>query len=177
MSKTARLALSVSLFLAVTSAQAVDGYTVELGHGDDSTELLRVHAKWNWDKRWFESGNWHLTGYWEATLGHMWGDGGGARKLWDVGLTPVFRLQSNGSRTGPYVEGAIGAHFLSGARINHKRQFGTSFNFGDHLGFGYVFGQRGQYDLGYRLQHMSNSGLKKPNDGINFHEVRLTYNY
>ncbi|HNQ04209.1 MAG TPA: acyloxyacyl hydrolase [Thiobacillaceae bacterium] len=177
MIRTTLLALPAALFLAASTVQAADGYGIELGHGDDSTELLRLHARWDWDKRWFEAGNWHLTGYWEAGLGHMWGEGAGARDLWDLGITPVFRLQPNDGRNGLYLEGAVGLHFLSHTRVNRKRQLGSSFNFGDHLGFGLTFGDRGQYDLGYRLQHLSNGGLKKPNDGINFHEIRLTYRY
>jgi hypothetical protein len=31
---------------------------------------------------------------------------------------------------------AIGAHFLSETRINNRRDFGGSFNFADHIGFG-----------------------------------------
>jgi len=177
MTKTALLALPAALILYVSSAYAADGYTIELGRGSDSTELVRLHAKWNWNRKWFEAGDWHLTGYWEASLGHWSGDGAGAETLWDVGITPVFRLQPNSGKTGLYLEGAVGAHLLSENRINNSRAFGSSFNFGSHIGFGATFGDRGQYDLGYRLQHLSNAGLKDPNDGINFHQARFTYNY
>ena len=177
MIRSTLLALPVALLFATAPASAADGYTIEWGHGDDSTELVRLHAKWNWGKKWFEAGNWHLGGYWEASLGHWSGDGAGAKDLWDIGLTPVFRLQPNGSKTGMYLEGGIGAHLLSATRINNRRVFGSSFNFGDHIGVGATFGDRGQYDLGYRLQHLSNGGIKDPNDGINFHQVRFTYNY
>ena len=177
MNRLALLALPVALVFAAGPARAVDAYTIELGQGDNTTDLARLHAKWNWEKRWFEHESWHLGGYWEATLGYWRGSGAGARNLWDVGITPVFRLQPNDPRGGLYVEGAIGAHLLSATRINDHRVFGSSFNFGDHVGFGYTFGTRGQYDLGYRFQHLSNGGIKSPNDGINFHEVRLSYTY
>ncbi|MEW6677351.1 MAG: acyloxyacyl hydrolase [Pseudomonadota bacterium] len=175
--RTALYALPVALVLVASPVAAVDAYTIELGSGDNSTDLVRVHAKWNWDKKWFEAGNWHLTGYWEATLGRWSGGGSGAKDLWDVGITPVFRLQPNGSKTGLYLEGGIGAHLLSGTRINDSRAFGSSFQFGDHVGLGATFGDRGQYDLGYRFQHLSNASIKQPNDGINFHQVRFTYSY
>jgi lipid A 3-O-deacylase len=177
MNRSALLALPIALLLAAGPARAVDAYAIELGQGDNTTDLVRLHAKWNWDRKWFEAGSWHLGGYWEATLGHWRGSGAGARNLWEVGLTPVFRLQPNGGRSGLYVEGAIGAHLLSASRINDHRIFGSSFNFGDHIGFGATFGARGQYDLGYRFQHISNGGIKSPNDGINFHEVRFSYTY
>lgn len=173
------LALLIMVFTpAIATADKMpDGFGLELGHGDDSTEETRVHAKWNWDKKWFTDGAWYLTGYWEASLGRWQGSGDGARDLWDIGITPVFRMQRHGSRSGLYLEGAIGAHLLSATRINDHRIFGSSFNFGDHVGFGATFGEKGRYDLGYRLQHLSNADIKKPNDGINFHQLRFTYNY
>jgi hypothetical protein len=172
-----RLTLLALLF-AAQAATAADGYTLVLGHDpDDDTDMAALQAKWNWDRKWFEAGDWHVAGYWEATLGHWRGDGAGARNLWDVGLTPVFRLQPNGGKTGLYLEAGIGAHVLSATRINNNRRFGGSLSFGEHIGFGATFGERGQYDLGYRFQHLSNADLADPNDGINFHQVRFTYNY
>ena len=177
MKKSYLLALPLALMLAMPPAYAVDGFSVELGRGDNSTDLARVNAKWDWDRKWFEAGNWHLAGYWEATLGHWRGDGAGARNLWEIGFTPVFRLQPNGRKTGMYLEGGVGVHLLSGGRINDSRVFGSKFNFGSHLGFGATFGDHGQYDLGYRIQHVSNADIKQPNDGIDFHLVHFGYHY
>jgi len=33
----------------------------------------------------------------------------------------------------------------------------------------------GAYDLSYRFQRISNGNIKHPNDGINFHQIRLQY--
>ena len=76
--------------------------------------------------------------------------------------------QSRGNPTGWYAEAGIGAHLLSETQINDHRRFSTAFQFGDHVGVGLRFGQRGEYDLGYRFQHLSNADIKKANDGINF---------
>lgn len=156
-------------------AYAVNGSSIEVGSGDDSTKQVRVGLRWNWDKRWSIGQSWNATGFWEANLGYWDGDGAGAKSLWDIGITPVFRLSPNGSNF--FLEGAIGAHFLSETRINNRRIFGSSFNFGDHIGFGWTFGEKNRYEIGYRLQHLSNAGLSDPNDGINFHQIRFGYNY
>lgn len=163
--------------LAATAGNVPDGFGLEIGRGSDSTEEVRIHAKWKWDTKWFADGAWHLTGYWEASLGRWQGDGDGSETLWDAGITPVFRVQPNGGSSGFYLEGAVGAHWLSASRINSHRDFGSHFNFGDHVGFGATFGAKGGYDLGYRWQHLSNADIKMPNNGIDFHQVRLTYNY
>jgi len=39
------------------------------------------------------------------------------------------------------------------------------------------FGRHGQYELGYRYQHISNAGIKRPNDGLNLHMLRLGYSF
>jgi hypothetical protein len=66
---------------------------------------------------------------------------------------------------------------LSATSLNSQRQFGSSFQFGDHVGAGVRFGEKGQYDLGYRYQHFSNAGIKGPNQGINYNELRLQYHF
>ena len=51
----------------------------------------------------------------------------------------------------------------------------TAFEFADHIGVGYVFNNN--FDLGLRLQHYSNAGIKKPNSGENFVVLRGAYRF
>lgn len=174
--------ISIALILGLLSfnAAAVDAMTIELGAGDESTSRVGIAAKWDWESRWFTAGDWHLGGYWEANISHWDGDDGktGNDTITEIGITPVFRWQQNepSADFAPYAEIGIGAHLLSRTQIGDKR-LSTSFQFGDHLGFGTRLGDKGQFDLGYRFQHYSNAGIKKPNPGINFHLLRLSYSY
>ena len=68
-------------------------------------------------------------------------------------------------------------HFLSATSVSPQRQFGSSFQFGDHVGAGVRFGEKSKYEIGYRYQHFSNAGIKGPNQGINFNELRLQYHF
>jgi len=45
------------------------------------------------------------------------------------------------------------------------------------LGFGLGFGEKGQYELSYRYQHISNGDIKTPNNGMNLHLLRLGYSF
>jgi len=164
------------LALAAIPAAAVDGVAVEAGRGD-GTDMGRVAIQWDWSQRWFQGGEWHVGGYWDLGVGYWRQDAlpGQNGDIGEIGFTPVFRLQRN-DLAGPYAEAAIGFHLLSKTQIGDKR-FSTAFQFGDHVGFGYRFGVRSAWDLGYRLQHLSNGSIKKPNDGINFHQVRLQYHF
>jgi hypothetical protein len=159
-------ACTLLLFLA-TPAHALDSLAVELGRGDDDLTLLRVAAQWRWDWR-LASGGWHLGGYWEVSAG---GWRGGNHDVYDIGVTPVFRFQR--SEGGPYVEAAIGARVVSDRHVTRRDTFSTRYQFADHIGLGTRFGERNRYDLGLRLQHMSNGGIREPNPGINFLMLRL----
>lgn len=157
-------------------AHAVSGVSLEGGRGD-GTDMGRIGVQWDWNKRWFQGRNWHLGGYWDLALGHWRRSSppGFNEDITEIGLTPVFRLQQN-DRKGLYFEGAIGFHLLSKTSLGDKR-FSTKFQFGDHLGAGFRFGARGEFDLGYRFQHLSNGGIKRPNNGIDFHQIRFQYNF
>jgi hypothetical protein len=156
---------AAALFACALPAHAIDGVSVELGRGTRDIQLWRVGAQWNQHPEWLAGSRWRL--YWDLSLGGWHGDTG---TVHDVGLTPVFRYAP--AARGAYLEGAIGFHLLSDSHINSDLGFSTRFQFGDHVGAGYRFER---YDLSGRLQHLSNGGMRNPNPGINFLELRLQY--
>jgi hypothetical protein len=170
-------ALIAGLAAGSADAAAIDGIAVEAGNGD-GTDMGRVSVQSDWQRQWFRGRDMHVGGYWDFSLG-QWHHGnvatGQNANITDLGVTPVFRLEGN-SRTGPYAEAAIGFHLLSRTQLGDKR-FSTAFQFGDHLGLGYRFGVHGAFDISYRYQHLSNGGIKEPNQGINFNQVRLQYHF
>ena len=177
------LVVVVSLLLLVPTARAVDSMSFVLGTSDSSNasvDMVRIGVQWNWSKRWAIGQNWHIGGYWDLDFGYWSNDS--PRKtnngMNDVGFTPTFRLQQTSmGAISPYLEGAIGFHLLSETSVSEKRRFSTTFQFGDHLGVGVRFGYRHAMDLGYRYQHLSNAGIKHPNNGIEFHQVRFQYHF
>ncbi len=163
-------ALALALALPI-SANAVDGFSVEAGSGD-GVDMARVGVQWDWQKTWLQRGDWHLGGYWDLQLGRW----NGASHITDLGLTPTFRWE-NDSRRGGYLEAAIGFHYLSSRNVTSAKQLGSNFEFGDHVGAGYRFGEKGAYDVSLRFQHLSNAGIKHPNPGINFTQLRFQYHF
>ncbi len=169
------------LAFAPRPALAIDGIALAIGQDDGANAnvtLLRVGAQWTWEKRWFEHGNWHLGGYWDLQADYWDNDSRNATNsdLWDVAITPMFRVQQNSrSAFSPYGEIGVGAHLLSQTSVSTQRHFTTSFQFGSQAGVGARFGPKNAFDLGYRFQHISNAGIKEPNNGINFHVLRLGY--
>jgi lipid A 3-O-deacylase len=149
----------------------VNGISAEAGSGNGA-EMWRIGVQHDWQSKWLQRGNWHMGGYWDLQAGRWSGDA--KRTITDVGLTPVFRYQQTvPSSISPYVEGAIGFHLIEPVRMDEHRGFSSAFQFGDHVGVGARFGEHGRYDLGLRFQHLSNAGIKKPNNGINFTQLRF----
>jgi lipid A 3-O-deacylase len=158
------LAAAAAFFAASPASHAIDGLSAEGGFGDGRTTVARFGAHWNWQKKWFTQNRWQLGGYWEAQAG-AWDNRSGAGTLADLSITPVFRLTAADSPW--YFEGAIGFHWLSDYPSRGGSSFSSKFQFGDHLGVGMRFGERKQHDIGLRVQHLSNAGIKNPNPGIN----------
>ncbi|WP_310566122.1 acyloxyacyl hydrolase [Hydrogenophaga sp.] len=174
-----KIGLLICMLLFSGSVSAVDGVSVEHGNGD-LADMVRVGALWNWNKQWSTEGDWLVTGFWEVSLGTWRGNSaaGNSQTIGEVGITPVFRLQQrNLSGLAPYAEGAFSFYLISPTFINANRKFGSSLQFSEHIGFGARFGDHHEFDLGYSFQHISNGGIKKPNHGINFREVRFAYHF
>jgi len=168
--------------VASGSAIGVDGVSIQGGVGTGSSEgsdtrMVRAGLQWDWKQRWFQGKEWHVGGFWDVGVGYWERDAtpGQNGDLYEIGVTPVFRLQKN-QLEGPYVEAGVGAHLLSQTSLGDKR-YSTSFQFGSHLGIGYRFGARQAFDVSYSYQHLSNADIKKPNDGMDFHEIRLQYHF
>ena len=164
------LAATALVLMAVQPARAADGVSAELGYNDE-VRMWRAGLQWKWERRWWRGGSWELGGYWDLSAG---GWRNGEQTIYDLGLTPVFRLEGTAPGS-PYLEAGIGFHVISDLHIDYDRSFSTRFQFGDHVGVGMRFGPRSRYDVGLRLQHLSNGGIRKPNPGIDFLQLRLQY--
>ena len=159
-----------------TAAQALDSWSLELGYGEDSTRIIRGGLQWRWTHHPEVSDRkaWRLAGYWEVSGGVFDNpDNTGA----DVGVTPVLRVERGvGEDSTLWLEAAVGLHLVT-RRISADRIFSTSLQFGDHIGAGLRFGPHGRYDLGVRLQHLSNGSIRAPNPGINFLNACFQYRF
>lgn len=173
--KSILAAASLALVSLPMTVHAADSYSLVAGSGN-KTDMARVAAQWKWKSRWGESDGAHIGGYWDLNLAHWRGHrhrgiDGHRQDLTVAGITPVFRLQ-NDDLQGWYAEAGIGLHLVSGLYDNNDRQLSTKFQFGDHIGIGYVVNK---LDIGLQFQHFSNASIRQPNDGVNFLNLRLAY--
>ena len=112
---TAMLALS-----ATAGAEGLDGYNFSVAESRDGhANMARMGLMRDFGHRWMDSGSWQLAGYWLLEAGY-WDDNEddtpGHESLFELGATPVFRLQPSSADSGglsPYIEAGIGVHALS----------------------------------------------------------------
>ncbi|WP_436289524.1 acyloxyacyl hydrolase [Variovorax paradoxus] len=144
--------------------------------GGAGTEVRSLGIGITWDVPWQRSTSWGLlTSHLDFSLGGWRTTGvdtfNGRRTVTQIGLTPVFRLWLQDSSK-YFLEAGIGTNIISPHYQNREKRFSTSFNFGDHIAIGLRFGPNGRDELTLRLQHFSNAGIKHPNPGENFIQVR-----
>ena len=168
------LAILLALQPAGAAEPLADSAALEFGAGS-KVQMLRVSAQKNWTRSWGESNGTHLSGYWDANLAQWRGNAylnrsGQRQDITVINLTPVFRFE-RADKKGWYGEAGIGVSLLSTLYDNNNKRLSTHFQFGDHIGAGYVFDNR--WELGAKIQHYSNGGYKKPNGGVNWLLVKL----
>jgi hypothetical protein len=161
-------------------AGLVDSAALEYGSGA-KVRLARVSLQSNWDPRWrwLASNGRHLSGYWDVSAAYWRGTAhrgvrGDRQHIGVIGFTPVLRYQRD-DKLGWYVEGGIGASLLSELYDNYDNKLSTAFQFGDHVGIGYV--SQNKWDIGLKFQHFSNASIKRPNSGVNFAILSARYNF
>jgi hypothetical protein len=159
-------------------ARLVDSASLEAG-GGRHVQMVRFAAQSDWSRQWFSSNGRHLSGYWDANIAQWRANAyrnvvGQHQNITVVGLTPVFRYERDDKR-GWYAEGGIGVALMSELYNNADDRLSTAFQFADHIGAGYVFDNK--WEIGAKLQHYSNGGIKSPNSGVNWLVVKGSYRF
>jgi hypothetical protein len=155
------------------------GVFAQAGFGENNTNAYVIGAVWNW--QWQKQyGVGTVTGFSEASFGRWATDSGGVKgSAWatQIGLTPVIRLRPAAFEQPWFIEIGVGANVILPIYRSEEKRFSTEFNFGDHLSVGRQFGAGNRQEWAVRIQHFSNAGIKHPNPGENFLQLRYTYHY
>lgn len=145
-------------------------------HGADSA-TLGVTLPWRDWRRALWGGQ--LTGYWDLWAGRWSAPFEGRdRGTWVIGAKPTLRWRPDGGQSPWFGEAGVGLSWAVQRRyITDHKEFPTRYNFATHLGVGYQFGAQRQHELVLRLEHHSNAGIKKPNPGENFLQLRYAHHF
>ncbi|WP_155944773.1 acyloxyacyl hydrolase [Pseudoxanthomonas sp. Root630] len=173
----AALRLALGLLLAAATAQAFaaeprSAWYVQGGVAEDAQSLtVGMSRDWQWEKQ-YRYG--HISGQWQGEVARWHSDSQNSTQL---GVTPALRWRPNGWDNGWFVEGGIGVNVIFPKYDTRKKEFSTTFNFGDHIAVGKRFGADQQHEWSLRFQHFSNGRIKNPNPGENFLQFRYTQRF
>jgi len=146
---------------------------MEGGIAERETHALSAGASWPWGWR-TDLGSLRVSGATEAfvSLWNWRSFGGGRQTSLMVAAVPVFRFTPDVGRSPWFFEGGIGLSLASERYNTPDKQFSTAWNFYDTIGVGRSLGA-GQ-ELTVRLTHLSNAGIRRPNPGENFLQLRYS---
>lgn len=135
-------------------------------------DVYRLTLRRYWRKVLWSGEHMRLGGFWEASANY-WDAGDG--DLWAAALSPVLALYlgNAGARWQPYIEGGIGAAFISETSLA-GREFSTTFQFENRLGIG-IRGER--WDFHVRYLHYSNADIEEPNNGMDSFVAGVAYRF
>lgn len=161
----------------ITNALKTDRMIIESG-GGESVNFNRIGAQWDYRKDILKFLGFTLNSYMQFDVAKWQSTRDSTQKgaVNSMGFTPVFRFIRYANWASIYFDTSIGAAVISNSHVNDL-ELGTNFQFSDSMGVGLMFGERRQWGVGYKYNHMSNNGIKVPNNGINFHLITLSYQY
>lgn len=165
-------AFCAGVFPAAAEGWRPSGYVVQGGLFDARVWNASVGLTWPWAWKSSLMGT-EVGGVTEAYIAH-WDapSASGRRGFTQVGLLPMFRFRPEQGRSPWFAEAGIGVSAMDQHFVTPDKQFTTSFNFVDVVGVGRSFGVARGQEIGLRLQHVSNAGIRVPNPGQNFLQLR-----
>lgn len=168
-------ALGILLSIGVNAPVSAAADAIHLAIGDGIKSLpgktqgrfAQIAARQNWRNHWSPADeSWKVVGFWEADVSLF---DNGSQQLQAAGISAMGRIHkaSNGWQR-LYIEAGLGLHLLSAKHFG-ETELSTPFQFSSRVGVGLTFGPDSRHEIGYRLWHLSNAGIKNPNPGLNFH--------
>ena len=153
------------------------GAFVQGGLAENHAYNVTAGVLWPWSWR-RDFGRAQFSGLTEAYVSHWSARGETQRQsATQIGLVPLVRLRFDGGLSPWFFEGGIGISVMDRKYRSGDNQFSTAFNFVDVIGAGRNFGDGGRQELGLRISHVSNAGIKKPNPGETFLQLRYAVRF
>lgn len=174
------LALAGAAPAAMAAGNDAAGAYVQGGHnianGTDTDNLfLGVTLP-----RYVQSPGSGTSSYWDLYIGQWRGPqaNGVDRSYTQIGALAMWRWRFSEGQSKWFAEAGIGLSYLDDTYSKPGgRTFGSRLNFTERLGLGRSFGPRDAHELSVSYQHHSNAGIKKPNPGEDFIQVRYAYKF
>lgn len=139
----------------------------------DGVNAVTAGLQWQWPGRLPQIGGGAVSGYVELAIGRWTThDRSAGRAIsTQIGIAPILRYTFERWPQW-FVDAAIGVNAISPVFRRGEDEFSTVFNFGEHFGIGF-HPAGGDWEWTLRYQHFSNGGIRKPNPGQDFVQLRI----
>ncbi len=102
---------------------------------------------------------------------------GGDRSYTQLAFVPSARFRFDDGASRWFADAGIGVSYLDDIYATPRHSFSTRFNFTEFIALGRSFGDDNRHEVSLRIQHYSNAGIKKPNPGENFLQLRYAVKF
>lgn len=174
-----RAFVGTALALGAVCAEAEGASSVFVQAGNAvGIQSDSLGATWDWGRNW-GIGPGRLGGYWETSVA-LWSyraPDRGSTGVAQLAVKPVFRYRFGDGASPWFAEAGVGLTLLNRHYVSDRKDFGSRFNFGDHLALGRSFGERQEHELAFRVEHFSSAAIKEPNPGATFLQLRYAYRF
>lgn len=167
------LAGAGALSLSVHAADVfMGGVFVQGGVADHGSYSATLGLVWPWSWRREALGG-ELSASTEVYVAYWSGRmPAGRQGFTQIGVVPMLRYRFSGGRSAWFAEAGIGISGMDTLYHTSEKQFSSSFNFVDAIAVGRSFGAGRRQEVSLRATHYSNAGIRKPNPGENFVQLR-----
>ena len=173
-------ATAVACSAFCVSAQELDArssWYVQAANGEENSYALVVGTTQPWPNHSWNLGSGKVHGHWDLWIGGLSNQDLQNNRFTTpaLGIGPSLRWRGAQGTSPWFVEAGTGLMVTSKRLYNDNQRMGTRFNFASHLGVGVNFGVLHAHELSLRVQHASNAGIKNPNPGLNFVQIRYAH--
>ncbi|MBK0392145.1 acyloxyacyl hydrolase [Ramlibacter algicola] len=153
---------------------APDAISLALGTTQTHTPTVAARLIWNtdWERR-LDTARFNLQ--LELGLASLRTARDREGTVSQLSLVPVVRIRP--SDRSFFLEAGIGLSLFDRQYVRGASHMASRWNFEDVLGAGVSFGPTQSHEIGLRLTHVSNGGLRKPNPGLNGVQVRYATSF
>lgn len=148
-----------------------------VGASDAYAASIGMTLPW---KQWtYGLGSGQVTGHWDLFASH-WSSHtlrDERQRSYVIGVVPTLRWRGNQGLSAWFAQAGTGLAWSSAYYQSHDKLFSTRYNFATHLAIGTNFGAQREHEVMLRLEHFSNAGIKRPNPGENFLQLRYAHRF
>ncbi|WP_159915984.1 acyloxyacyl hydrolase [Pantoea sp. 18069] len=132
-----------------------------------------------WQQWTYALGSGQITGHWDLFASHwssrMTNDE--RQRSYVFGVVPTLRWRGAQGQSAWFAQAGTGPTWSTAYYQSSNKRFSTRYNFATHLAVGTNFGARREHEVMLRIEHFSNAGIKRPNPGENFLQLRYAHRF